>query len=331
MLLAAAAGRRVHWCCARRGGPRRPRRWGTRLLRVEPTDELTQAHTPAEFAAMLEESAAEGELEAAEHDLLSGALGFLGVRRGRRDGATGPAGDRAVDGHGGRGRGAGAPLRPLPGAGGRPRAGRRHRVPARQGPAAAYRRTCRDDLLPPGLVRVALRVGPDERLPDVLPRMRRARRHVAVVAEGERESVLGLVTLEDILEAIVGDIRDETDRGDSGRAAGGEHGDGATGADRVGRQLATRPARRCCRTGPAGAGRGGGRAPAVRRRVPGDLGRFTVGGRRTAGDGDAGRCSVSARRRSAPADGDGGRGALLRAAAAAGVPVPAVVADRRRR
>lgn len=67
----------------------------------------------------------------------------------------------------------------------------------------------RHGFLPAGLVRVALRVGPRDRLQDVLPRMRRARRHVAVVeSEGE---VLGLVTLEDVLEAIVGDIRDESD------------------------------------------------------------------------------------------------------------------------
>jgi CBS domain containing-hemolysin-like protein len=73
----------------------------------------------------------------------------------------------------------------------------------------------RDGLLPPGLVRVALRVRPDERLTDLLPRMRRARRHVAVVSDRDAAGagpVLGLVTLEDILESIVGDIRDESDR-----------------------------------------------------------------------------------------------------------------------
>jgi len=70
----------------------------------------------------------------------------------------------------------------------------------------------RHGYLPAGLVRVALRVGPDDRLEDVLPRMRRARRHVAVVESGGE--VLGLVTLEDVLEAIVGDIRDESDLDD---------------------------------------------------------------------------------------------------------------------
>ncbi|MEZ5347849.1 MAG: CBS domain-containing protein [Microthrixaceae bacterium] len=60
-------------------------------------------------------------------------------------------------------------------------------------------------------------VAPGESLPDVLFKMRRARRHVAVVqrspdgADGPAE-ILGLVTMEDLLEAIVGDIRDESDR-----------------------------------------------------------------------------------------------------------------------
>ena len=73
----------------------------------------------------------------------------------------------------------------------------------------------RDGLLPSGLVRVALRVRAEDRLSDLLPRMRRARRHVAVVSERDDrgvERVVGLVTLEDVLEAIVGDIRDEWDR-----------------------------------------------------------------------------------------------------------------------
>ncbi|MCZ7629356.1 MAG: hypothetical protein M5U19_09930 [Microthrixaceae bacterium] len=53
---------------------------------------------------------------------------------------------------------------------------------------------------------------PDEVLPDVLLKMRRARRHVAVVSGGADAPIGGLVTMEDIPEAIVGDITDESDK-----------------------------------------------------------------------------------------------------------------------
>lgn len=193
-------------------------RWGTSLLRVETADELAQAHTPAEFVAMMEESRAGGELDATEHVLLAGALGFLGVRVSEvmapRDQlvtvpttATVARAEELVH-----------------------RSGHSRVLVVGSGPddVAGFLHAKdllrlspdqRDGLLPPGLVRVALRVRPDERLPDLLPRMRRARRHVAVVAEADEQGinrVLGLVTLEDILEAIVGDIRDESDRGDRG-------------------------------------------------------------------------------------------------------------------
>ena len=49
---------------------------GVRLLGVEPRGELATAHTGAELAAMLTASRDEGMIEAFEHDLLSGALGF---------------------------------------------------------------------------------------------------------------------------------------------------------------------------------------------------------------------------------------------------------------
>jgi len=189
-------------------------RWGTRLLRVEPADELAQAHTSAELAIMMEESVASGELEATEHVLLAGALGFLDRRVAE---VMAPASQlvtvpttatvaRAEElvhrsGH----------SRVLVVGSSRDDVvGFLHakdllRIPTDR----------RDGLLPPGVVRVALRVRPDDRLSDVLPRMRRARRHVAVVADRDDrgvERVVGLVTLEDVLEAIVGDIRDEWDR-----------------------------------------------------------------------------------------------------------------------
>jgi len=198
-------------------------RLGTRLLRVESADELVRAHTPTELAAMVEASRAGGELEAAEHVLLSGAIGFLG---GRVAEVMAPA-DQLVtvpttatvaeaealvhrSGH----------SRVLVvGQGPDDVAGFLHAKDLLRLPAEQHA-----GLLPQGLVRVALRVHPDDRLSDLLPRMRRARRHVAVVSDVDDAGVrhvLGLVTLEDILEAIVGDIRDETDRPDGTPGRGG--------------------------------------------------------------------------------------------------------------
>ena len=47
--------------------------------------------------------------------------------------------------------------------------------------------------------------------------MRRGRRHVALVRANDGR-LLGMVTLEDVLEALVGDIADETDGGSDSAA-----------------------------------------------------------------------------------------------------------------
>ena len=47
-------------------------------------------------------------------------------------------------------------------------------------------------------------------LQHLLLAMRRARIHVALVVDGEGRTA-GVVTLEDVLESLVGDIRDEHD------------------------------------------------------------------------------------------------------------------------
>jgi CBS domain containing-hemolysin-like protein len=47
-------------------------------------------------------------------------------------------------------------------------------------------------------------------LEDVLLRMQRVRLHLALVIDRDRRTV-GMATLEDVLEALVGDIRDESD------------------------------------------------------------------------------------------------------------------------
>ena len=61
-----------------------------------------------------------------------------------------------------------------------------------------------------GLVRELLYISPDLYLGELLRLMRERQIHFAVV--GSKTEYLGIVTLEDVLESIVGDIIDETDK-----------------------------------------------------------------------------------------------------------------------
>jgi len=61
------------------------------------------------------------------------------------------------------------------------------------------------------VMRPLARVADGERLDQVLRDMRRDRRHVALVLD-EHGTAVGLLSLEDILEEIVGEIEDEHDR-----------------------------------------------------------------------------------------------------------------------
>jgi CBS domain containing-hemolysin-like protein len=69
----------------------------------------------------------------------------------------------------------------------------------------------RDQPLPATMIRRVPTVPHDRLLEDVLRAMRRARAHLGVV-RGPGGRTVGVVTLEDVLEAFVGDIRDESDR-----------------------------------------------------------------------------------------------------------------------
>jgi CBS domain containing-hemolysin-like protein len=190
-----------------------------RLVGLEPKEELASAHTAQELAAVLAQSRREGTIEGTQADLLSGALD-LAERPVRdvmvpRDGIVAvtlrtPMAEveRLVNerGH------SRLPvvgrdlddivgfvhvkdlLQPAEGEGGRPISLRR--------------------------LRRMLVVDEGAALADVLLRMQRSRLHLASVVDAGRSTV-GLVSLEDVLESIVGDIRDESDTGTPTSTGGG--------------------------------------------------------------------------------------------------------------
>jgi CBS domain containing-hemolysin-like protein len=179
-----------------------------RLLGVEPLDELATARTAEEIASIVGASRREGLIAEVEHQLLTGALDL---------------GDRPVE----------TVLIPLDTV----TAIARTASPAdaeRVITATGHSRVlvfgrARDDVLgfihakdlltvpaaartaplPLGRIRPVLVVGSERSLTDVLLAMQRARLHVAVVSHNGLTR--GIVTLEDVLEALVGDIRDESD------------------------------------------------------------------------------------------------------------------------
>jgi len=183
---------------------------GVRALGVEPRDELATAASADELALMLGASRDQGLIEEVAHQLLTGALD-LGDRTITtvmvpRDGivwlprtATASEAEALVvsSGH----------TRLLvAGEGVDDILGFVHAKdlltlagPARQNP------------LPLGRVRRMLVLGSRTSLEDALLAMQQARVHMAVVAGGDGHT-LGIATLEDVIEALVGDIRDESDR-----------------------------------------------------------------------------------------------------------------------
>lgn len=183
---------------------------GTRLVGVEPRSDLATVATAEDIASMLAASREEGLIEEMAHDLLSGALDFgeRPVRQVivRRDGITFVSRDAAVaeaeqvivrSGHS-RVLVVGRDLDDVVGF-----------VHAKD--LLTVPKDARDRPIPLARIRRVLILPEQQPLDDVLLAMRRSRTHVAVVVDGER-NVVGLVTLEDVLEELVGDIRDESDR-----------------------------------------------------------------------------------------------------------------------
>ncbi len=183
-------------------------RGGTRLLGVEPADELRSAHTAAEIGVMLAASRDEGLLEAEETELLTGALAFVGRRVEDVMVPIGSVVSVDVDD-------------PLVAVEERFRHSGHSRLVVRNADGRMFGYVHVKDVLalgagsrwgplPRSVLRLTFSVEADAELGPLLVRMRAARRHLALVVDAERQTI-GMVTLEDVVESIVGDITDETD------------------------------------------------------------------------------------------------------------------------
>lgn len=183
---------------------------GVRLLGVEPRDELATAASADELAAMLGASRDEGLIEDVAHQLLTGALDLgdrsvatVMVPRDQvvwlpRTATPAEAEQLVVSSGHTRLLVADEEVDDLLGF-----------VHAKD--LLTVRGPARHRPLPLGRVRRMLVLGTRTSLDDALLAMQQARVHVAVVTDPAGRT-LGIATLEDVIEALVGDIRDESDR-----------------------------------------------------------------------------------------------------------------------
>lgn len=186
-------------------------RTGTRMFGVEPRTDLATIPTAEEIASMLAASREEGLIEEMAHDLLSGALDFgerpvsevmipaEQITWVSRDTTVADAEAEIVTSGHSRLVVAGATLDDV--------VGFVHAKDLLTVPADA-----RDRPIPIARIRRVLVLAGHRPVDEVLVSMRRSRTHLAVVVDDNRH-VIGLATLEDVLEDLVGDITDESDRG----------------------------------------------------------------------------------------------------------------------
>ncbi len=188
---------------------------------VEPQGERAMAHSPSDLLLLIEESAGHGGLAAEEHELLARSLELSGLTAAdamtvRRDivavGVEVTADVVAAEAH---------------------RTGRT-RVVVHEGDLDHVRGFVHaKDVLrlangtwtttTAGTMTRPIMVTPEHHgLEDLLVEMRTRRQHIALVVD-EHGMVLGLVTLEDVIEELIGDFDDESDRrlGDAQPLAGG--------------------------------------------------------------------------------------------------------------
>ncbi len=182
---------------------------GVRMLGVEPRDELTSVHTSDEIGMMIAEAARGGAIDRFEHRLLSGAVSFSERDAGsvmipRTDMVAVPATASPHDieqavlqtGH------SRFPIfvDNLDDVIGFFHAKDLLKIPP----------TERDRPVPKRFIRQMLVVPESLKLHPLLLNMRRERQHFALVLD-EHGGTAGIVTLEDLLEELVGEIRDEYD------------------------------------------------------------------------------------------------------------------------
>jgi CBS domain containing-hemolysin-like protein len=183
---------------------------GLRLLRVDKRDELFSGGTAEEIARLLSESREHGLIEAGHHELLAGAIGFgerpvTEVMVPRAEVVAVPASITVAEAEAvfvasGRSR------LPVYGRDVDDVLGFVHAKDVLAVPEAD-----RALPLPRRSLRRMLLIGRQRSLGEVLASMQRSHLHVALVVDADARTA-GLVTLEDVLEAVVGSITDETDR-----------------------------------------------------------------------------------------------------------------------
>jgi CBS domain containing-hemolysin-like protein len=181
-----------------------------RLCGVEPQDELALAHSPADLLLLLNESVGQGTLDSDQHDLLARSLELSGL-----DALSAMTPRREiVSVHAGAGVDEVERVASESG---------RSRILVHEGdldhvPGVVH---VKDLLLLDGearatttarsLLRPVLVTHESHALEDLLLDMREQRLHLAVVID-ELGTVAGLVTMEDVLEELIGDFEDESDR-----------------------------------------------------------------------------------------------------------------------
>ena len=187
---------------------------GTRALGVTPTEERPDAHTAEEIGAMLEESAREGLIGKPKLQLLAGALGFRARDAGAAmvprtevvacpvDSTPAQLEDIVVS--------SGHSRIPLYGNDVDHIAGFFHAKDLLQ-----VQDTGRERPLPRRLIRTMLVVPESRGLHPLLVEMQQRRQHFGLVID-EHGGTAGIVTLEDVVEELVGEIRDEYDIGELG-------------------------------------------------------------------------------------------------------------------